>query len=204
MSVASSRQARRLGSLALAGVLVFALAGGAVQWLRGDLDWRATPLSFYLLGPYAAALQAAYLALACALAALACGYYRALAPTARSAAPLLLFLSGAAALIVVVLAPTDPLHPAAPTLHGVVHVIAANAAFLCVGTAMLLQAWRLRGDPRWRAHAGWALALAALVFAAIWTLALWRTLPRGLVQKGVIALILLWLGAAAQALRRTA
>ncbi|HEX7112303.1 MAG TPA: DUF998 domain-containing protein, partial [Mizugakiibacter sp.] len=119
-------------------------------------------------------------------------------------APLLLFLGGAAALVVVVMAPTDPLRPTPPTLHGVVHVIAANAAFLCVGTAMLLQAWRLRGDPRWRAHAGWALALAALAFAAIWMLALWRTLPRGLAQKGVIALILLWLGAAAQALRRAA
>lgn len=204
MSATASPAARRLGGLALAGVLAFALVAAAAQALRGDLDWRTTPLSFYLLGPYAAAVQAAYLALAAAIAALACGYYRALAPAARSAAPLLLFLGGAAALVVVVLAPTDPLRPAAPTLHGVVHVVAANAAFLCVGTAMLLQAWRLRSDGRWRAHAGWALALAALAFAAIWTLTLWRTLPRGLAQKGVIALVLLWLGAAAQALRRGA
>ncbi|HET6586338.1 MAG TPA: hypothetical protein VFG67_01030 [Oleiagrimonas sp.] len=45
------RSQSRLGSLALAGILVFALACVLTQILRRDLDWVDVPLSFYLLGP---------------------------------------------------------------------------------------------------------------------------------------------------------
>lgn len=87
-------------------------------------------------------------------------------------------------------------------LRALVHGIAAMTTFLCVTVAMLLQAWCLRGDPRWRASFGFAFGLALVAFAALWIHALVHALPRGLAQKSVIALILLWLGWAALALRR--
>jgi hypothetical membrane protein len=183
---------RALALAALLGVATFAVACGAAQWLRSDYDWVRVPLSFYVLGPCGRAVEASYFALACGLVALGVGWYRALDRGARSAAPLLLFVLGAIALAVTAIAFTDvPGQP--PTLHGFLHIVAAGATFICVTVAMLLQAWRLRGDPHWRARFRSAFILAAITFAALWIYALVKPIPRGLGEKVVIALILLWL-----------
>ena len=187
---------RGAGRAAQAGIAVFALACIAWQFLRPDLDWIETPLSLYLLGPAGWGLQVAYVALAAALVALALGYYHRLPRHARSAAPVLLFAIGAAALVVTALArsnvPTAP-----PTLEGWVHGTAASTAFLTVTTAMLLQSWWLRGLPgpadRWKL----AMVLAAVCFVGLWLHVLWRELPRGAGQKALVALIVAWLGLAA-------
>lgn len=197
----SGPQSRSLATAALAGVCLFALACVSVQFLRPELDWRYAPMSFYLLGPHAIWLQAAYCALGCALALLAAGYYRALQPQARSGAPVLLFAMAGLALCVTAIADSN-LPQREPTLQGWLHGTAAQAAFLCVTTAMLLQSWRMRADPHWRPRFKRALLLAATAFAAVWMLALWRDLPRGLAQKAVIVLILWWLAMAAAWLRR--
>lgn len=193
---------RLTSTIALTGIAAFASAAIATQFLRTDLDWLQAPLSFYLLGAYGPWLKAAYLALGAALIALGIGYYRALTPAARSAAPTLLFCIGGIALAVTAIArswtPGDP-----PALEHVIHGIAAITAFLCTTTAMLLQSWRLRGDPAWRHRFAPAFALAAIAFLALWTHALWRDAPRGLTQKVVIVLILVWLGMAATWLRRS-
>jgi hypothetical protein len=194
---------RRMGTAALAGVLVFALVVSAAQFARADLDWLHTPLSFYLLDPYGIWVQGAYFALASALVLLGCGWYLALQPSARSAAPLLLFVCAGLALGVTAVAETG--RPGWPvTFESLVHGIAAQTAFLCVTTAMLLQAWRLRGDARWRRRFTMAFVLAAVAFVGLWVHALWRDAPRGLTQKIEIAMILLWLGLAANWLREGA
>jgi hypothetical membrane protein len=183
---------RTLGAVALIGVAVFAIVCGAVQFLRSDYDWLRVPLSFYVLGRHGQVVEASYFVLACGLVALGIGWHRALDRNARSAAPMLLFVLAAVALCVTAAESTDvPGQP--PTLHGVVHVIAANATFLCVTVAMLLQSWRLRLDPSWRRRFRSALALAAITFVALWIDALVKGLPRGLSEKAVIVLILLWL-----------
>ena len=178
--------------IALAGFAAFALCALAVQFLRADLDWYATPLSFYLFGPYGPLLQAAYVALALGIATLAAVLYRALAPAARSAAPLLLFALAAVGIAVTAFAYTD-VPRTDPTFEGFVHGNAARTAFLCVTGAMLLQSWRFRADPRWRARFAPAFSLAALAFALLWVHTLWRASPRGLGQKIVIALVVAWL-----------
>lgn len=192
---------RRLGTTALAGVLVFALVCTAAQFVRDDLAWLRTPLSFYLLDPHGGWVRGAYFALASALGALGAGWYLALRREARSAAPLLLFVAAGIALAVTALAETGrPGQP--PTLEALVHGFAAQAAFLCLTVAMLLQAWRLRGDHRWRHRSAIAFVVAVAAFAGMWVLALWRDAPRGLLQKAEIALILCWLGIMAGWLRR--
>ncbi len=196
-------QARSAATGALIGLAAFCTAAVAVQFLRPDLDWLQAPMSFYLLGPYGYWLQAAYFALAYALAGLAFGYHRALAPQARSAAPAVMFALAAIGLCVTAVADSN-LPRREPTLQGWVHGTSAQAAFLFVTTAMLLQSWRLRGDARWRSRFAPAFLWAAVCFAAVWILSFWRDAPRGLSQKAVIALIVGWLALSASWLRRGA
>ena len=185
----------------MAGTAAFATACVVWQFLRPDLDWVRVPMSFYLLGPTGAGLQAAYGALAVALLVLAVGYYRGLPPQARSSAPLLLFSIGSVALAVTPLARSN-VPDAAPTLQGWVHGTAASTAFLTMTTGMLLQSWRLREAEAWAPRWKPAFALAMVCFLAMWLLALLRDIPRGAGQKVVIALIVAWLGLAAHWLRR--
>ena len=193
---------RTLGVVALLGVATFAIACGAAQLLRTDYSVVRTPLSFYVLGPYGGVVEASYIVLAVGLVALGIGWYRALCRDARSAAPLLLFVLGAIALAVTAVEFTDvPDRP--PTLHGFLHIVAAGATFICVTVAMLLQSWRLRRDPRWRPRFRSAFTLAAITFAALWIYALVKSIPRGLAEKVVVALILAWLWRAAWWLTRS-
>lgn len=195
-------QVRRLGSAALAGVIAFAVVCTAMQWLRADLDWMRAPLSFYLVDAHGLWVRIVYTGLSASLVLLGVGYHRALSPDARSAAPLLLFVVAGIALAVTAWAGTNrPQRP--PTFEGLIHGLAAQTAFLCVTTAMLLQAWRMRRDPAWRGHFALAFGLAVVCFVAMWVHALWREAPRGLTQKAVIVLILAWLGWAAVWLRRS-
>nr|WP_295382856.1 DUF998 domain-containing protein [Pseudoxanthomonas sp.] len=170
----------------------FLLIALALQFLRPDLDWMRTPLSFYLVGPYGPLLQGAYGLLSLGLVGLGMSAYRSGAAHARSAAPLLLFVIAGTALIVTALAET-PFPGRALTLRGLVHGLAAQTAFLCVTVAMLLQAWRWRADPGFRHRFAAAFGLAAICFLALWVHVLARELPRGASQKAVIVLIGLWL-----------
>lgn len=192
----ATRRTRALAAAALAGTAYFAIVCGVDQFLRGDLDWTRAPLSFYLLGPHGALVKSAYVMLSVSMVLLAVGYYRALAPGARSGAPVLLFVLGSIALVVTAFAASD-LKAGRQTLEGLIHLTAALAAFLCTTTAMFLQAWRLRDDVAWRPKFRIAFTFAMSCFALVWVLAFERGLPRGLAQKTVIALIVAWLMMAA-------
>lgn len=193
--------ARRMGTAALAGVLVFTVVCTAVQFLRADLDWLRTPLSFYLVDAYGRWVQAAYVLLSMSLGLIGIGYHRAMAPGARSGVARALFVLAGIALTITAVAETNR-NLASIDFEGYVHAIAAPLAFLFVSTGMLLLSWRLRADGRWRTRFGPAFVLAAVSFAALWGHALWRSAPRGATQKAVILLILAWLGLMALWLRR--
>ena len=182
---------------------VFVATAFALHLLRPDLDPIDSQMSLYLIGEWGPLLQAAYVALGIGMAGLAIGMYRTLAPGARSAAPLLLFVLGGLSLAITAYAWMD-LPGIDATLEGLIHGITAQAAFLFAGTGLVLQALRVRHDPRWRGHTRWLLPWALACFAAIWVLALWRDAPRGLAQKTVIAMIVGWLAAATALLWRQA
>lgn len=193
---AGARDHPALAAVALAGVGAFVLASVAVHLLRPGLDGVAAQMSVYLVGPWSVLLQAGYMALAVGILALAAGLYRVPPASARSAAPLLLFAIAAPSLVVTALAPMRFPGEELRLVH-LVHGTSAQAAFLCTTTAMVLQAWRLRAAPAWRRVApallGWALAC----FAGVWVLALVRELPRGLSQKVLVTMIVVWMGAVA-------
>lgn len=196
ISVARTTIAPRLGATAFISVVVFVIACVAVQWLRTDLDWQQAPLSFYLMDDYGLWLQTAYFVLGIALVLVGLGYYWTLPPTARSAAPLLLFVGAGFALMVTAVADSYRV-PQVPTFENFVHGIAAQTTFLFVTTAMLLQSLRFRRVSGWHERFVPAFALAAVSFVALWVHALWRGMPSGLSQKIVVALIVSWLAMAA-------
>lgn len=190
-----------IGTAVLAGLWIFILIAIAVQCLRTDLNWQEAPLSFYLLDAWGHWLQAAYVVLSLSLVLLGGGFYAGMHGQQRSMAPSLLFACSGIALCVTAFAHSNlPGRP--PTLEGFVHGTAAQAAFLCVSVAMLLQSWWLRASTQWHRHFPLAFALALAGFAAIWMDALWHGMPRGLEQRLVIGLLLWWLLLAAGWLRR--
>lgn len=181
-------------AVALAGIACFIAAAVALHLLRADLDALDSQMSLYLIGDWGPLLQAAYVALSVAMIGLAIGLYRSMDASARSAAPLLCFVLGGLSLSTTAYAWMD-LPGVDASLEGLVHGITAQGAFLFATTALVLQALRFRRDAHWRGHARWLLPWAIACFAAVWVLASWRDLPRGLAQKGVIAMIVGWLAA---------
>jgi hypothetical membrane protein len=192
---------RACGVVTLAGVAVIAIISLIAQFLRTDLNWLTVQLSFYAKGPYGAWVEAGFFAPVPGLVALGIGWYRALDRHAHNVAPLVLFVVAAIALCFTAAYFTDPKEPPT-TLHGQVHEWAAFATFVCATTAMLVQSWRLRLDPRWCKHFLSAFALAAITAIYFWIYALAKPIPRGLGEKAVIALVLLWLWRAAWWLAR--
>ena len=181
------------GALAVIGVEFFLGVAIVLQYLRMDLDWVKTPLSFYLIGPHSGWLITAYFMLAGSILMVGLGFHRELIPEARSGLTLSLFAVSALCVCTVALAHTDLPGAARFTPEGLLHNMVAILAFLCAAAGMLLQAWRLRYDPRWRERHRRALLLALLTLAVLLVYALLTWLPRGALQKSAILLIVLWL-----------
>ncbi len=194
------RYCRWLGRLSLPGVLFFFTVSAALQWLRPDYSFMDTPLSFYLLGPYNGWLHGAFYALAAAIVLLAIGCYAGSAPRARTAATLVLFILGAAGVVVTALSPTDT--HGHLTTYGIIHILAAALAFTATSVAMLIQSWRFRYDPAWRPRLRAARELAVFEFIVLWVYALAPIPARGFMEKLTIMLILLWLGLVSWRLQR--
>lgn len=182
------RSVKVAAGAAMAGALLFLLVASSLQFVRGDLAWRQATLSQYLLGPYGLVLRTTYCVLSATIVVLAVGIYAQLSPRARSAAPVLLFCTGAVALAGVAIG--DSWLPAiAPDFHRWFHHTCAITAFLCVTTGMVLQAWRFRLDGRWRRHFPLAAAWSLGCHGLLWVHALWPPAGQGGVQKLLIALI---------------
>lgn len=193
-----------LGALAMPCLMFFFVTALVLQFVRLDLNWVTTPISFYLLGPGCAWLITAYFALGAAILSIGLAFHLSLEPPARSNLAFALFAIGAVSVCVVAVSHTDTHASPGPTLHGIVHNLAALIAFLTVTLGMLLRSWTFRVDARWRRHFSRAFGLASLSFVALLLYGLWSALPRGAAQKFVILLIVLWLMLASRWLTRQA
>lgn len=190
------REHAAYGGIALIGVAVFTVICLAVQFLRTQLNWFTTPMSIYALGPYGAWVQVAFFAPAPGFAALGIGLHRTLDRRARSTVSLALFVAAAVALCFTGAFLTDTT-PSPVTLHGKIHQWGAFGTFVFVTTGMALQSWRFRRDPHWRKHFPDAFAIAVVTIAYFWIYALFHPIPRGVGEKIVIGLVLLWVWRAA-------
>lgn len=191
-SPAPARWIARSGALAVAAGGAFLLWVLVLQLLRGDLSWTQAQLSLYLHGPYGLSLRVAYCLLALSMSLQAIALQASLSPRARSGVVLGLFWASALGLASVAIG--DSYLPRyAPNIAPAVHLLSAQAAFLCVIAAICLQSWYFGRDPRWHAHARRAGWLAAVAFAVLFAHVVLRWGPRGLGQKSAIVLIVAWL-----------
>lgn len=188
--------ARALGAVMLFGVAFITVTCILVQFLRTDLNWFTTAMSIYVIGPYGPWVRASLYAPAPGIAALGIGWYRSLNRESRSVFPLALFIAAAVGLCILASYTTDT--GAKPvTLHGSIHQWATFGTFVFITTAALVQSWRVRGDPRWRFRFIPAITVAAVAVVYFWIYALVKPIPRGIGEKVVIGLVLLWLWRAA-------
>ncbi|MCC4604584.1 DUF998 domain-containing protein [Xanthomonas campestris] len=186
------RWSGQAGALAAGAGIAFIGLVVLLQWRRDDLCWVDAQLSAYLHGSYGLLLRTAYCLLATAMAWLAAGIYAALAPVARSRTVLCLFWCAALGLSAVSIG--DSWMPQlAPDAAPMVHVLSADATFLCVIAAVLLQSWYFRRDPAWRAHFVSAFALGWAAFAALLFHVTVTRAPLGISQKIAIVLIVVWM-----------
>lgn len=179
------------GGIAMIGVAAFAIICIAVECLQTDINWFTTPMSLYVLGPYGTWTQAAFFAPAPGFAMLGFGWYRTLQRRARCVITLTLFVAAGVSLCFTGAFVTDTT-PSPVTIHGEIHQWSAFAAFVFITTGMALQSWWFRIDPHWRKHFLDAFALAMISIVYFWIYALFKSIPRGLGEKVVIGLVLLW------------
>ena len=182
-------------------VFAFAAVCGGAQFWRTDLDPIAVPLSIYLTGPGGFYVRTVYDLMGLALLAFAAGSYAATSARQRSVLASLLF--AAPGLLLPIVAATELFKGSGfENLAALIHGLAAQATFLTLSFGMLLLSSRWRRDPSLNAshRTGWMLAwLATFV---MWLQAFLPELPHGLMQKLLIALILLWLAWGARQLLR--
>jgi Protein of unknown function (DUF998) len=180
-------------AFALAVPVIFALVCAVAQVAREDLDPVRVPLSAYLSGAGGWAVRGVYYGLGTSLVVFAWISFHATLRVRRSATAAAMFaIAGLALIPVAVTANFVGDSDAVAELAALIHGIAAQTAFVCVTSAMLLQAWLWRGDPRLAVGALPHAILALLAFVGLWIHVLNRSLPRGASQKAVIALILIW------------
>lgn len=185
------------GGIALVGVAAITVICLAVQFLRTDLNWITTEMSLYVIGPWGSFVQASFFAPAPGLAALGFAWHHTLLRRqAGSFASFALFLAAAVALCVTgAFVPDKTAWPV--TVHGAIHQWAAFGTFVFATTGMVLQSWWFRYDPHWRKHFPDAFTLAMITIVYFWIYALIRPIPRGIGEKVVIGLVLLWVWRAA-------
>lgn len=192
---------RPAARLTLIAVIAFAVVCGGAQFWRTDLNPMAVPLSTYLTGPGGFYVRTVYDVMGLALLAFAVGSYGATSAPQRSV--LASWLFAAPGLLLPVVAATELFKGSTyENLAALIHGLAAQATFLTLSFGMLLLSSRWRRDSRLNAsrHIGWVLAwLATFV---MWLQAFLPELPHGLMQKLLIALILLWLAWGARQLLR--
>jgi hypothetical protein len=183
---------------ALGSVLLFAAAATALQFLRSDLDPLAAPLSSYLVGHYGALLRASYYVLGAGVGTLAWAG-RAGVPEAplRDATALLFVLAGLALPPVAITQLYLP-DEAARLIHG----LCAQTVFLCIATALLLQALAWRRVARFAPFARTRIALAATCLVLLALNLARLPLPRGALQKTLIGLIVVALAWSSATLAR--
>jgi hypothetical membrane protein len=185
------------GGIALVGVAAITVICLAVQFFRTDLNWITTEMSIYVIGPWGSFVQASFFAPAPGLAALGFAWHHTLLRRqAGSFASFALFVLAAVALCFTgAFVPDKTAWPV--TIHGAIHQWAAFGTFVFVTTAMVLQSWWFRYDPHWRKHFPDAFALAMVTIVYFWIYALIKPIPRGIGEKAVIGLVLLWVWRAA-------
>jgi hypothetical membrane protein len=184
-----------LATIVIACVTYYAVAVVALHVLRPEYDPVSRVTSNYVVGPYGYLMTATFFAFAAALFVLSFGLSRVLAMPAQSRLGLALLVAAGLGVVVAGIFPTDVTPDDSPvTATGVVHILAALAAFVCVVVASLLVSKNVDRDPRWRAFRRPAFMLAIAILAGFAVFVVAQPLGgRGIGQRIFLGTVLLWI-----------
>ncbi len=189
-SVNNSRA--RAGRLAQAGVAVFVVLVAVLHAVRPEMSPLTDPLSNYAVGRFGGLMTAAFVANAVGFTALTVAVRPVVAAPRRQAMTVLLAVA-ALGMLVAAVARTDVPATTPPTTTGLIHTIAALAAFLCLGAAgvVSLPAFRPAAGPV--RGAATALVVGALVALVVFgALTFGGSVGAGLAQRLLTAFLLGW------------
>jgi hypothetical protein len=189
---------RLLGAVGVAGPAAFGAVCVAMHYLQPELTPSDHFMSEYVLGDVGLLMNAAFMALAVGVAALALGLRRSLAPGRRVRLAVGLMGAGAVGFAASGVFNTDStdavLGGQDPSWHSMLHDVAGMIAFLGV----IVGAFVLRGvfarDPRWRPLAPFALFFGLLLTGLLALMLASPSSSVGVAQRPFVALLLLWLG----------
>jgi len=187
-------------------VALFVVLVAVLHVLRPDVSPVDDPLSAYAVGPHGWLMTVAFLANAFAFAALAAGMSRGFpVSTGRRRTITVLLVVASAGMAIAAFAPTDVPVVSPPTPTGLIHTVAALAAFLALaasGAVSLGSFWGAPGaTPR---TAAVALVTGALISLVVFLgLTFGGLAGAGLAQRILTALLLAWVALAGGRSRRS-
>lgn len=194
-------ESRRLGALAVAGIVLYVALDIVAQVLHPQQHLLRNAESDLALGAYGWIMTVNFVVRGLLALALIAGLQKALVPAARSQIGAILVEIWAVGAFLLAIFPTAS--PGQHTIHGLIHLVVALVAFFGGAVGALLISRRLGADPRWRhlqlpllAVAVFALAMLLVVLVAGGRLAASGTTAGGafgLVERVFLALVLLWM-----------
>jgi hypothetical protein len=202
MTETASRNVKVAAAVALVSVAFFVIATVVMHFIRPDYNPIRLPTTFYAVGRYGILMTAAFLSMSVATWALFTGLRSGVPKSAQSRVGLVLLgIWGVGALIVTIF-PTD-LEGVPTTVAGTIHRINGALSFLSVGLGVTLISWNFRRDDGWRSLHPLAFVLGLIVLAGFVAVPLTFVtgVPiGGLVQRIVLATIVIWFVLVAQRL----
>ena len=194
-----SRDARALAWFTLAGVVVYIGVDVLLKFLRPQYSLLYNAESDYGRGPWYWVMDLNFL-LRCTLSlAVAGALYRTIRPEDRLRGGLALLSAWAVCSGLLAFFADNP-EGTPLTGSGIVHLVLAFIAFVCVAIGTVVTSASLRSDPAWRSVRGALLAIAVAGVAALLLLgagAKHAHAPRGLYERIFLGLELLWMAVAA-------
>ena len=158
-------QLARIATVALVGIVCFAVIIVALHFLRSDLDPIRRPTSEYAVGSYGFLMTSAFFSMSLGSFALVIGLYREVPQPARSRIGLGLLGLWAVGVLIAMTFPID-LEGAPQTISGTIHGINGPLAFFSLTGGVTLVSRRFKQDEKWRPFHRTALTLSLIMLAA--------------------------------------
>lgn len=205
-SLHTRTQLARIATLALVGVVYFAVVIIALHFLRSDLNPIRRPTSEYAVGSYGFLMTSAFFSMSLGSFALVIGLYQGVSQPARSRVGLGLLGLWAVGVLIAMIFPID-LEGAPQTISGTIHGINGPLAFLSLTAGAILVSRRFEQDEKWRSFHRTALTLSLIMLAAYIATFLNNATGSGfagLCQRIFLAAFVTWFFLTAARLRSTA
>lgn len=215
-SIDGGGRSRQLATLALIGLILFAVSTIVSFLLKPDLHPATNFLSEHSLGEYGFVMTAGFAIFGISILLLTIALWADAKLTASGRIGAILLAIGGVAMVGVALFPAE-VDPIELSLIGQLHVLSATVYFLAAGLGALLVALSFRHNGRWQPYAGSELGLAiatliaVLLFFVAYPLQTGNdpSVPQlrstiGIIQRVTIFMIWLWLVVTSARMRRIA